>query len=832
MKNKILFLIIPMLIVGGLNAGAVTFHGSDDEKLSVKTEFMQIQVPSLCLTEDSSNNLKISIENEETYCMEADMPMLPEMVKTLELPFGVHHVTVEVTPQNIEERHLTEDIAVSPPLLPMTSIATYNTVTENQESSKPVDTLYPTAWYRYDVGCGMNADFEHVTYLSLHLFPVRYQSSDHMLLYAENMDIEINYELPDSSPFPLTSEYDLVIIAPELFSTALQPLVEHKNNHGVSTILKTTEDIYAEYSGRDKPEQIKYFIKDALEQWGIKYVLLVGGLNSLICARGKDDLNQGSRDWYVPVRYTNLFDNPKYPLASVLHDPGVISDLYYADIYKQNGDFESWDTNGDGAFFVWGRPGYENDTDIDFHPDVALGRLACVNIKEVETVVDKIITYESGPCDPSWFKKMIVVSGDGFLDQKDLAIQWDTKELPDGTYTINAQSTNPDGVIGPKDIITVTLDRTQETSLTFNHDDHLNPSLQNGYPAPPIAEIVSVSEGNILGNTDFSYTPDESEAYCNNFNPWANISYLNGILMIRGKSYDPQPYGNVTDLHVWITNDEEATVFSAWRNNTEMYYEGEWTTGAKALMGRGGALYYMPDDIEQELIWASNGNLIGQDDVLQAVSEGCGFLFFSGHGSPNVWGDHFPGVPGNRAHASLTGLKVTSLKPWPPFVTLPAFPMNKLTNGEKLPIAVIGGCHNSQFNVSALPAMYDILPYYLSFLPQKSLWTHGVPVPETFSWHIISRPNGGAIASMGNTGLGYGMPGKECTTGGGDSWITIEFFKQYGTEHHDILGVAYMETLNSYVNTFDMTDLESGHPKTVQQWVLLGDPSLKIGGYP
>jgi hypothetical protein len=84
---------------------------------------------------------------------------------------------------------------------------------------------------------------------------------------------------------------------------------------------------------------------------------------------------------------------------------------------------------------------------------------------------------------------------------------------------------------------------------------------------------------------------------------------------------------------------------------------------------------------------------------------------------------------------------------------------------------------------------------------------------------------------MGNTGLGYGMPGKALTTGGGDGWITIEFFKQYGTEGHDILGQAYAQTLTTYVNTFDMTDLPAGHPKTIEQWVLLGDPTLKIGGY-
>ena len=112
------------------------------------------------------------------------------------------------------------------------------------------------------------------------------------------------------------------------------------------------------------------------------------------------------------------------------------------------------------------------------------------------------------------------------------------------------------------------------------------------------------------------------------------------------------------------------------------------------------------------------------------------------------------------------------------------------------------------------------------------MWTYGQPVPECFSWRFVSRPNGGTIASIGNTGLGYGMPGKECTSGGGDAWVTIEFFRQYGTENQEILGNAHTQTLANYVNSFDMSDLEAGHTKTVTQWALLGDPSLKIGGYP
>jgi hypothetical protein len=84
---------------------------------------------------------------------------------------------------------------------------------------------------------------------------------------------------------------------------------------------------------------------------------------------------------------------------------------------------------------------------------------------------------------------------------------------------------------------------------------------------------------------------------------------------------------------------------------------------------------------------------------------------------------------------------------------------------------------------------------------------------------------------MGNTGLGYGMPGIDLTTGGGDGWITTEFFRQYGAEGLHVLGQAYQQTQTSYISTFDMTNLGAGHQKSVQEWVLFGDPTLKIGGY-
>ena len=72
--------------------------------------------------------------------------------------------------------------------------------------------------------------------------------------------------------------YDLLILTPSKFKKNLQPLVNHKNNIGVKTTMISLDDVYEEmyWYGRDKPEKIKYFIKTAMEKWGIKYVLLVG----------------------------------------------------------------------------------------------------------------------------------------------------------------------------------------------------------------------------------------------------------------------------------------------------------------------------------------------------------------------------------------------------------------------------------------------------------------------------------------------------------------------------------------------------------------------------
>ena len=450
----------------------------------------------------------------------------------------------------------------------------------------------------------------------------------------------------------MNDEYDLVIITPSIFTDELQRLVDHKNNFGMKTILKTTEDIYNEFAGVDKPEQIKYFIKDAYDIWNIQYVMLVGGLNSLISADSKDDRNQGSRDWYIPVRYSNLDDTI---------EPGYISDLYYADIYDSEGNFSSWDSDkdgeSDGIFANW-KSGTKKDI-LDLYPDVYVWRLACRNSYEVKIMVDKIITYESTPADPSWFKKMVVVGGESSDDSS-------TKYL-------------------------------------------------------------------------------EGELACEEA-----LSYMSGFTPVK-------------------------------------IYASHRDTGGLVPIA---------------------------EDIITTVSDGCGFLFLSGLGDPSGWTTHWPGVFNWDDYPEHTRV----------------YHLLKLSNKHKLPICIIGGNKQSQFNVTFMATLLD-KPY---------MWTHRVPITECMSWHLTRKINGGSIATIGAVASCYGLMGErgdrdgdgieepDCIEGL-SGYLSTQFFKTYN-DGASILGDMFGETLSTYIDTFDCMENQIDC-KTVQSFVLLGDPSLMIGGY-
>jgi len=89
--------------------------------------------------------------------------------------------------------------------------------------------------------------------------------------------------------------------------------------------------------------------------------------------------------------------------------------------------------------------------------------------------------------------------------------------------------------------------------------------------------------------------------------------------------------------------------------------------------------------------------------------------------------------------------------------------------------------------------------------------------------------------------LGFTKEDKDSFTGGINE-LEVEFFKQYGQNHVEVLGDTWKAALEWYIDTYHVTESD-WNTATVeddawvdvqipQTWVLLGDPSLKIGGYP
>ncbi len=199
-----------------------------------------------------------------------------------------------------------------------------------------------------------------------------------------NRDEAINYCALISRPvndenFSALEESDVtyVIISPRELSSCAERLLEWKRSRGVKAELVLLSWITSTYPGRDTPEKIRNFLKDAYNKWHIKWALLFGDYRK------------------IPVRY--IF-NPDY-----LNEPNQgaykPTDYYYMAL---DGNFD-YDYDG-----IYGeRKGLSIKDEIDWMPDIAVGRIPVSNEDEAEKVVDKIIGFEATPTG-QWFKRALL----------------------------------------------------------------------------------------------------------------------------------------------------------------------------------------------------------------------------------------------------------------------------------------------------------------------------------------------------------------------------------------------------------------------------------------
>jgi len=437
--KKLSYLVVGLLIFSsfaavGIGKDASVLMGMSERLkpvnygVNIDSAGLTFSVPAITyINIDGTNYAELEVAGANQYIPYPGEPLLPAYTTTKTYPLGTKIISVELNFNvgQVKTMQLVHKIKpMSQPLPVAYAVEDEAQYLESEQIYNSVD-LYPSSWVSYVANIGLDENSELKTFLNIRSYPVRYSPATDTIKYIDgSATLKITYKLP-TNPMTFGDAYDLVIITPSAFTDELQPLVTHKIGKGISTTVKTTEAIYNEYTGVDKPEQIKYFIKDALETWGIKYVMLVGGMKSHLNGVRRDDANQGSADWWLPVRYSNFVDDdkpsnpdPNDPMDWVW-DPGYISDLYYADIYKyENGNpvFDDWDSDNDGIIAEWTKLVGGKDI-LDLYPDVMVGRLPCRNANEVTTVVNKIINYEkTDKTGTDWYKKIVCVAGDSHDD--------------------------------------------------------------------------------------------------------------------------------------------------------------------------------------------------------------------------------------------------------------------------------------------------------------------------------------------------------------------------------------------------------------------------------
>jgi hypothetical protein len=163
-----------------------------------------------------------------------------------------------------------------------------------------------------------------------------------------------------------------------------EDLAEWKTSKGIPAVVKTLTWIDTTYSGVDRPEKIRNFVKDAAEKWGTQYVLLGGDLE------------------IVPTRFLGGLGID--PHISLRPDPP--GDMYYAELD------DNWNQDGNAYFG-------ENELDVSTAAllDLWIGRLPVRDADEAEEVMEKISVYERRPDytspapDTAYYRDVLLAAG-------------------------------------------------------------------------------------------------------------------------------------------------------------------------------------------------------------------------------------------------------------------------------------------------------------------------------------------------------------------------------------------------------------------------------------
>lgn len=275
------------------------------------------------------------------------------------------------------------------------------------------------------------AGYRKYNLADVRIYPFTYRPKSGTLIYHPEVDVTIDYSIPEVSPASTVlidnltrterlaqqmivnyeqagSWYpedkggppggrgtnDFVIITLESLVSSVQPLVDWEIGKGRTANVVTTSWINDNYTGYDLAEKMRNFLREKYpsSEWGIEDVCLVGHYDDVPMRRVWQDTGYGKPE----------------------------TDYYYAELSLP--DDESWDADGDHK---WG----EDSDPIDFTAEVNVGRIPWSEPETVQHICEKSVAYENN-FEPE-FKKNILLLGAFFWPDTDNAVLMEYKTNPD-----------------------------------------------------------------------------------------------------------------------------------------------------------------------------------------------------------------------------------------------------------------------------------------------------------------------------------------------------------------------------------------------------------------
>ena len=199
----------------------------------------------------------------------------------------------------------------------------------------------------------------------------------------------------------------MLIVAPSAFHPALKEFVRYKRRL-LPTELVSLEQVLKQGTGADDPDKLKRFLYERWRHHGLGYALLVGDIDVL-------PVRFMVLDRVTPTAYDYAF----YP-----------SDLYYSDLAKADGSFEDWNARKESfhAGYFGEVRGEKNKHDpinydeVDYLPEIAVGRWPVSTPEEVQRVAAKTLAHERlvlAGNDPELGRAALLAVG-GWVDSRHL----------------------------------------------------------------------------------------------------------------------------------------------------------------------------------------------------------------------------------------------------------------------------------------------------------------------------------------------------------------------------------------------------------------------------